>query len=524
MLKLQGRSKPSRLQSVGAIEAFPAVRRITSMAFMHRASSGAARTCATLLVAVICGNATTADAEVAPAADIYARNCAACHGRELQGSGLGPPLSSATYRYGGQRGDLIRIISNGIPSQQMPAFAGKLPPEQIAALADFLPAREGTEPESAPRDFSRRKDGRSAASLDYAIRVEVLADGLQTPWAIAFLDSQTALLTERTGRLRLLKNGVLAEAPVAGTPEVFVHAHQWNQGGLLDIAINEDYPQTGWVYLSYSHPLPHTAAGAETRAMTRVVRGRIREHRWVDQETLFEADPGAYAETYWHYGGRMAIDPEGRLHFSVGDRGAHEQAREPGRPNGKIHRIMTDGRIPQDNPFRGRSDALASIYSYGHRNPQGLTLEPATGRLWATEHGPRGGDELNLIARGADYGWPVISHGINYDGTILTPKTRAEGIRQPVYYWRPSIGVSGLAFYSGKEFPLWQGKLLVTGLGTRDLRLLDIEGDHVMHEEVILECEGRPYEPVVGPDGAIYLVTDDPGRLLRLTAQEERRQ
>lgn len=220
----------------------------------------------------------------------------------------------------------------------------------------------------------------------------------------------------------------------------------------------------------------------------------------------------------------MALDEQGRIHFSVGDRGAHELAREPLRPSGKIHRIMTDGSIPQDNPFRARSGALASIYSYGHRNPQGLTIEPATGRIWATEHGPRGGDELNLIVRGGDYGWSVISHGINYDGTPMTPHTRAEGMEQPIYYWRPSIGVSGLTFYQGEEFPLWKGKLLVAGLGTRDLRLLDIEGERVMHEEVIVESEGRPYEPVVGPDGAIYLVTDDPGRILRLTAQEQRRQ
>jgi glucose/arabinose dehydrogenase len=153
-----------------------------------------------------------------------------------------------------------------------------------------------------------------------------------------------------------------------------------------------------------------------------------------------------------------------------------------------------------------------------------LTIEPITGRIWSTEHGPRGGDELNIIARGADYGWPVVSHGINYDGTVLTPRIRAEGVQQPVYYWRPSIGVAGLTFYEANEFPLWKGRLLVGALNRRELRLLNIEDNRVMHEEVILESEGRPYEPVVGPDGAIYVVTDDPGRVLRLTAQEERRQ
>jgi glucose/arabinose dehydrogenase len=456
-------------------------------------------------------------------AGLYSRNCASCHGADLQGTGLGPALSRETYRYGGSRGDLARIITTGIVSQGMPAFGATLSEEEVAAIAAFLPAREGEEEEAEPRNFDDRKDGGTAESLDYAIRVEVFVDGLQTPWAIAFLDAQTALVTERTGRLRLVKNGALAEQPVSGTPQVFVHSHEWNQGGLLDVAIDPDHAENGWIYLSYSHQLPGSGADGEPLAMTRVVRGRIRDNRWVDQEVLFEADSAAYAETFWHYGGRMVIDGEGRLHVSVGDRGSHELAREPGRPNGKVHRIETNGAIPKDNPFRGQDGALPTTFSRGHRNPQGMTIEPAKGRIWATEHGPRGGDELNIVTRGGDYGWPVISYGINYDGTILTPDTRASGIEQPIYYWRPSIGVSGLTFYHGDEFPLWEGKLLVTGLGPRDLRLLTIDDDRVQHEEIVFEAEGRPYEPVVGPDGAIYLVTDDPGRILRLTAQEERK-
>lgn len=456
-------------------------------------------------------------------AGLYSRNCASCHGAGLQGTGLGPALSRESYRYGGSRDDLARIIANGIESQGMPAFGAALSEEEIAAIAAFLPAREGEEEEVEPRNFDDRKDGRPAESLDYAIRVEVFADGLQTPWAIAFPDAQTAFITERAGRLRQVKNGVLVEEPVSGTPAVFVHSHEWNQGGLLDVAIDPDYAETGWIYLSYSHQLPGSGADGEPLAMTRVVRGRIRDNRWVDQEVLFEADPAAYAETFWHYGGRMAIDGEGRLHVSVGDRGSRELAREPGQPNGKVHRIATNGAIPEDNPFRGQDGALPTAFSRGHRNPQGMTIRQATGRIWATEHGPRGGDELNIVRRGGDYGWPVISYGINYDGTILTPDTRAAGMEQPIWYWRPSIGVSGLTFYHGDEFRLWEGKLLVTGLGPRDLRLLTIDGDRVQHEEIVFEAEGRPYEPVVGPDGAIYLVTDDPGRVLRLTAQSERK-
>ena len=492
------------------------------MTVLHVPSPARVAACPILATLAILGTAIPAAAQ-SDGAGLYSRNCASCHGASLQGTGLGPALSRQTYRYGGSADDLARIIRNGIVSQGMPAFGAALSEEEVAAIAAFLPAREGEEEGAEPRNFDDRKDGRTAESLDYAIRVEVVADGLQTPWAIAFLDARTALVTERTGRLRLMKNGKLTEEPVSGTPAVFVHSHEWNQGGLLDVAIDPGYSQNGWIYLSYSHQLRGTGTDGEAQAMTRVVRGRIRDNRWVDQEVLFEADPAAYAETFWHYGGRMAIDSDGQLHVSVGDRGSRELAREPGRPNGKVHRLQTDGTIPKDNPFRAQEAALPTEFSRGHRNPQGMTIEPATGRIWATEHGPRGGDELNIVTRGGDYGWPVISYGINYDGTILTPDTRASGIEQPVYYWRPSIGVSGLTFYHGDEFPLWEGKLLVTGLGPRDLRVLTIDDDRVQHEEIVFEAEGRPYEPVVGSDGAVYLVTDDPGRILRLTAEEERK-
>lgn len=491
----------------------------------RHSSSGAGAWVAPLFAALALSTLQSTPAAAATAADLYSRNCASCHGPNLQGSGLGPALTRENYRYGGRREDLIRVIRNGVPSKQMPAFASLLSSQEIDALADFLPGRTGEESEpAAPRDFSKRKDGGMVQTLDYTMRVEIFVDGLHTPWAMAFLDDRTALVTERPGRLRVVKDGRLVEAPVSGTPEVFVHSHEWNQGGLLDVAIDKDHAKTGWVYLTYSHELPRSAQGATPVAMTRVIRGRIRDHRWVDQEVLFEGAPSTYGEPFWHYGGRMALDDGGRVYFSVGDRGAQEHAREPGRPNGKIHRILSNGAIPGDNPLRGQEGALGSIYTFGHRNPQGLTIEPSKGRIWSTEHGPRGGDELNIIVRGADYGWPVVSYGINYDGTVLTPHIRAQGVQQPVYYWRPSIGVAGLTFYAANEFPLWKGRLLVGALNRRELRLLNIEDNRVMHEEVILESEGRPYEPVVGPDGAIYVITDDPGRILRLTALGERRQ
>lgn len=226
---------------------------------------------------------------------------------------------------------------------------------------------------------------------------------------------------------------------------------------------------------------------------------------------------------FWHYAGRLVFDRQGYLYFSVGDRGVHEQAREPGKPFGKFHRLHPDGRIPADNPFRNNAEALPSLFSLGHRNPQGLAMHPETGRLWSTEHGPRGGDELNILKPGGDYGWPNVTYGINYEGTILTPHTRMEGVEQPVMYWRPSIGVSGMTFYQGRQFPHWQNKILVSALGQRQLRLLTLDGERVQHEEILVRFEGSPYEPAVAPDGSIYVVTDSPGKLLRLTAAAERK-
>ncbi len=485
-------------------------------------------------LAVLCGwagqpNALAQDRLPNPET-LYARNCASCHGLELQGSGLGPALNTQTYRYGGAADDLRRIIANGVIARGMPGFAATLSAEEIDALVAWLPVRT---PQQASTDVQDAADGGGSngarldditETLDYAIRSEVWVDGLDTVWALAFIDDDTALATERPGRLRVIESGVLVDEPVAGTPPVLQSTHEWNQGGLLDVAIDPDYADTGWVYLSFADPRPARTSGGEPVAMTRVVRGRIRDNQWVDQETVFEAEAAAYSDLPWHFGGRMAIDQDGYLYVAVGDRGARETARETALPHGKIHRVARDGTIPSDNPFVGVDGALPTTFTQGNRNPQGLAVHPETGVLWQTEHGPRGGDELNILRSGADYGWPVISHGINYDGTVLTPDTHAPGMEQPVYFWRPSIGLSGLAVYQGAQFPLWQGKLLVTSLGRRDLRLLTIEDERVMHEEIVYQSEGRPYEPVVGPDGAIYLVTSDPGQIVRLSAEDERRQ
>jgi glucose/arabinose dehydrogenase len=251
--------------------------------------------------------------------------------------------------------------------------------------------------------------------------------------------------------------------------------------------------------------------------MTRIVRGRIKDHRWTDQQVIYEAPHETYSTTRYHYGCRIVFDREGHLYFSIGDRGAKQQAQDLERPNGKIHRINRDGSIPDDNPFVGQQDALPSIFAYGERNAQGLAIHPQTDDLWEVEHGPMGGDEVNLIEAGNNYGWPVITYGRNYNGTIITEKTHQEGMEQPILYWKPSIAVSGMDFYTGPEFPKWNNHLLISALKFEEVQLHRVYDHRIMHTETILKNAGRVREAVAGPDGAIYVVANQPGRILKLT-------
>lgn len=358
--------------------------------------------------------------------------------------------------------------------------------------------------------------GDTLKTLDYKVKSEVFVQDLSQPWAIDFIDGQTALATELSGKLRMIKNGQLRSEPVSGTPEVVFAG----QGGLLDVAVDPDYKENGWIYLSYSHALDYEGDG-RAPAMTRVVRGRIENNEWKDQEVVFEAPHDKYRTTRHHYGSRIVFDDEGLLYFSIGDRGGKQQAQQLDRPNGKIHRIHRDGSIPQDNPFVDQTDAIKSIFSYGNRNPQGLAIHPVTDELWAAEHGPRGGDELNLIKSGNNYGWPEICYCINYDGSRLTDQRTKEGMEQPILYWRPSTAVSGTDFYTGDLFNTWKNYLMVSALKYQEVRLLNIKENRVLHQEVILKDAGRVREAVTGPDGAIYVVLNAPAQILRLTPIEE---
>ena len=343
------------------------------------------------------------------------------------------------------------------------------------------------------------------SSEQATFRVVPVVEGLEHPWAVAFLPDDRLLITERPGRLRLVEDGVLDPAPVAGVPDVYARG----QGGLLDVVPHPDFETNGLIYLSY-------AAELDGGAHTRVVRARLEDGALVDLEEVFQARPPAGGSR--HFGSRLAFDPEGFLFITIGERGERELAQELSSHHGTVVRLEDDGTIPNDNPFVGDDGARPEIFSYGHRNAQGLAIHPATGEPWLHEHGARGGDEINIARAGVNYGWPVITYGIDYSGAPIGEGTAKPGLAQPLYYWVPSIAPSGMAFYTGDAFPEWQGDLFVGALAGALLARLELDDGEVIAEERLLETRlGRIRDVRTGPDGFLYLLTDeDPGALYRL--------
>jgi glucose/arabinose dehydrogenase len=338
-----------------------------------------------------------------------------------------------------------------------------------------------------------------------SFEVVTVAAGLEHPWGMAFLPNGDVLITERPGRLRLLREGALDPTPIAGVPAVYASG----QGGLLDVALDPDFAANGLIYLSY-------AAAGDGGNSTRVLRARLGEGRLEDQQVIFTALP--LVNSSKHFGSRLVFDRQGHLFITVGERGQDERAQDLADLNGAVIRLHPDGSVPQDNPFAGRADARPEIFSYGHRNPQGMAVHPETGAVWTHEHGPRGGDEVNVVRPGVNYGWPVITHGISYAGFPIGEGEEKPGMAQPLYHWVPSIAPSGMAFYTGDEFPDWRGDLFVGALRDELLARLEIDGERVVAEERLLEGTiGRIRDVETGPDGFLYLLTDESdGGLYRL--------
>lgn len=455
-------------------------------------------------------NATPQPLEDHPGRAFYAQHCAACHGQDMEG-GLASSLRDGEWAFGGARDEIFRSIHDGIDHLGMPPYGDALDDEQINLIIDAIKGVDGGGGASA-NESSRPDD--SVTTLDYEVGVERWVGNLSTPWGIAFVDDRHALVTERAGPLRLIVDGELHPDPIADTPGVVAEG----QGGMMAVSLDPDFEENRWIYLAYSHGRD---SGGRILANTRIVRGRIAEHRWVDQEVVYEAPEASYTHRRHHYGVRIVFDVEGHLYFAIGDRGNPPDAQRLDSPNGKIHRIHRDGSIPDDNPFIDDPDALSSIHALGVRNPQGLAFHPLTGDLWEAEHGPRGGDEINLIRAGGNYGWPEVTHGINYNGSVITRERARPGMENPVWMWRPSTAVCAIDFYTGNEFPLWRNHLLATALRNETLRLLKIRDDRVIHEEILLADRGRIRDVQTGPDGAIYLLMNSPDEILRLTSLGE---
>lgn len=345
-------------------------------------------------------------------------------------------------------------------------------------------------------------DVERSALHDY--RVVTVADGLEGPWSMAFLPNGDMLVTEKVGRLRVIRDGQLVAAPIEGVPEV----HFRGQGGLLDVVAHPDFANNQLVYLSYSKPM-----GGDGESTTAIVRARLENGALHNMEELFVGN----SEGRGHYGSRIIFDGEGHIFFSIGDRQAPPRgdlaahpAQDRSNHAGTINRIHEDGRIPDDNPFVGQAGMEPSIWSFGHRNPQGLIHDPATGRIWLTEHGPQGGDEVNLVQPGLNYGWPVVGYGVNYGaGTAIHAATMQEGMENPAHVWVPSIGVSGLMMYTGDQFPAWRGNIFAGGMVGQQLARLTVDGDEIVAEETLVQRRGRIRDVRQGPDGFIYLAIED---------------
>lgn len=336
----------------------------------------------------------------------------------------------------------------------------------------------------------------AATAQEKEYSAELYVGGIATPWGMDWLPSGELLVTDRSGILYKIVDGKLSEVDISAIKE---DIYAQRQGGLLDIRVHPDYESSGWIYFSYS-----SITGGGEGANTKIIRAKLVGNSLTSVETLYKASPNTTAGV--HYGSRIEFDNDGYLFFSIGDRGNRDvNPQDVTKDAGKIYRLMADGSIPADNPFVNEAGAKKAVYSYGHRNPQGMDLNPMTGKIWAHEHGPQGGDELNIIQPGKNYGWPLISYGINYNGTPFAEDTMRAGMEQPATYWVPSIAPSGMAFVTSDLYPDWKGHVLVGSLKFSHLQVVLLDGDKVIGRKEVLDGIGRVRSLEEGPDGHIYV-------------------
>ena len=464
----------------------------------------------------------------------YGQMCAGCHGTDLSG-GRGPSLFDPKLLSQRSDDDLKGTILGGVRDSEMQGFKGQLTEDQAWQIVGYL--RSQAETLTPKPAFVPDPSNQVVKSQKQTFKIEVVANGLDTPWGLAFLPDGRLLVTERAGNLRIVgRDGKMSE-PVKGTPKPYVR----QDGGLLDVAVPPDYKKTGWIYLSYTELAPGAVAPPEAPpqpgvrpvlppSMTVLIRGKLNaKNEWTNTETVYRAPASLYTGSAIHYGSRFLFDGKGHIFYTLGERGEMTNAQKLDNPLGKVHRINDDGSVPTDNPFVHTPAADPTIWTYGHRNPQGLAFDPVSGLLWEAEHGPTGGDEVNILEPGKNYGWGVISMGVQPGIT----KRSEPGMEQPIVYYTPAISPSGITFYTGARYPGWKNNLFVTGLVGQALRRLEVKGRQVVSQEILFQQYGRVRAVATGPDGLFYVLLQNPtgagsgvplsaatpGRLVRLVPQ-----
>jgi len=441
---------------------------------------------------------------------IYEKYCAGCHGKKMQG-GLAESLLDDNWNVGNSDDEIALAIATGVPGTSMPGWKHLLSTGEIRALVILI--RE--------QKYASRKTPKTSTSAagifksrEHNFTMSIFARGTDKLWGLDFLPDGDLLATQHNGVLWRFKKD--KRYKIRGTPKVW---HR-RQGGLMDVAVNMANKNNPWVYLSYSERSANKAIAGRAVGSTTIVRGKIEKDRWTKEEIIFQTPEENRLSQGRHFGSRIVFQDD-YVFFSIGDEGYPKEAQNLSTQSGKIHRLYADGRVPEDNPFFQVAGAQKSIWTYGNRNPQGLDFHPLTGKLWEAEHGPRGGDEINIIEHGKNYGWPIVTHGMNYDGTPMTDKTSAPGIESPKLFWVPSIAVCGIEFYEGEKFPHWKHNLFVGGLKSEELRRLVIENNTVKTDEVVLKGLGRVRDIANGPDGSIYVIINgDEYKIVRISPVE----
>jgi aldose sugar dehydrogenase len=470
----------------------------------------------------------------------YAESCAVCHGANLEGAAQGTPLVGIPLKHGESIDDIANSIAAGFPQTGMPAWSATLDATKIRRLAIFISEKRAdltytdfkvAAPPTIPEGTIKTEQ--------HAFRIETVASGLNAlPYSIAPLPDGRILLTEKTRGLSIISAKGEQSALIKGTPQAYDDGFKmpgillvFGQGYLLDVAPHPDYAKNGWIYLAYTDRCSdcNEASRKIKRpvSMNALVRGRIKNGEWVDQQSIWRTDVENYtAMPDMAAGGRIAFDGKGHVFMSIGIKGGSESAgiQDLALPYGKIHRLNDDGSIPSDNPFVSVRGALPSIWTYGHRSPQGLEFDRATKQLWETEMGQRGGDEVNRLLPGKNYGWPLYSKGLKYDGTPvdygkeLGIEFDVKNIVQPIVDLTPSPAVSSFVFYDGAAFPRWRKSMLVASLKATELYRMQIQGDRLVHRETLLKGLGRIRDVELGRDGAVYLLLEHQsgGRIVRI--------